>query len=156
MIIMFVLVIGFEKELVGTTIVYAIVNAILGIIICNFLRVQGVQFGKLENQELVKKYYSTKTKDKKPRSMTYFWIKHIIQDIFIKGLGVIIFTVGTVFIVIVGSNDYNLILLAVTNLIMFICFGILALNSAYEYFNNSFVPYMNEKLKESLDNDKIQ
>ena len=48
-----------------------------------------------------------------------------------------------------GSNDWNLLLLAMVNLIMFICFGFLALVNAYEFFNNKFIPYMKEKIDET-------
>lgn len=154
-IVIFVLIRGFQYQQIKQVITFAVINAIVGIIICNFLRIQGVQFGKMENKEIVEKYYNTNTKDKKPHSMVYFWIKHIALDFLIKGLSVIILTTGLIYIVIVGSKDYNMLLLALVNLIMFICFGFLALNSAYEYFNNSFIPYMNEKIKEQNNNDKI-
>ena len=32
---------------------------------------------------------------------------------------------------------------------MFICFGFLALVNAYEFFNNKFIPYMEEKISET-------
>ena len=32
---------------------------------------------------------------------------------------------------------------------MFICFGFLSLVSAYEFFNNKFIPYMEEKISET-------
>lgn len=153
-ILIFVLIRGFQFQQVKQALIFSCVNAIVGIIICNFLRIQGVQFGKMENKDIVERYYNTNTKDKKPHSMTYFWVKHIILDVLIKGLSIVILTTGLIYIVIVGSKDYNMLLLAIVNLIMFICFGFLAMNGAYEYFNNSFVPYMNNKLKEN-NNDKI-
>ena len=58
-------------------------------------------------------------------------------------------TVGLVYIVIVGSNDYNLLLLAVVNLLMFICFGFLSLVNAYDFFNQRHVPYMLDQLEKS-------
>lgn len=156
-ILIFTLIRGFQFQLIKQVVTFAIINAIVGIIICNFLRVQGVQFGKMENKEIVKKYYNTDTKDKKPHSMVYFWIKHILLDFLFKGISVTILTTGLIYIVIVGNQDYNMLWLALVNLIMFICFGFLAMNSAYEYFNNSFIPYMNEKIKErENNNDKIQ
>ena len=39
--------------------------------------------------------------------------------------------------------------MAIVNLILFTCFGLLALNKAYDYYNNVFVNYMKEKLDEA-------
>ena len=50
---------------------------------------------------------------------------------------------------IVGSNDWNLMLLALVNLILFICFGLIALNKGYDYYNNTYVNYMKEKIDEA-------
>lgn len=102
----------------------------------------------MEHKDLIDQYYGTKTKDKKPHSMTYFWIKSIVVDIFTKAATVILTTCGLIYIVIVGSNDYSKLWLALVNLIMFICFGCLALVKAYDYYNNVYVQYMKEKLKE--------
>lgn len=150
-IVVFVLIEGFQATVIFNTLLFAAVNAIVGFIIMQFLRVQGVSFAKLlpENEELIKEYYSTKTKDKKPHSMQFYWTTSIAKDIFTKCLGVAITSAGLIYIVIQGSNDWNLLLLAVVNLIMFICFGFLALTNAYEFFNNKFVPYMKEKIDET-------
>ena len=116
-----------------------------------FLKVQGISFAKLipENDKIIKEYYSTRTKDKKPRSMQFYWTTSIIKDIFTKCISVAITSAGLIYIVIQGSNDWNLLLLAIVNLIMFICFGFLALTNAYEFFNNNFIPYMKEKIDEA-------
>ena len=150
-IVVFVLIEGFQATIIFNTLLFAVVNAIIGLIIMEFLRVQGVSFAKLipENEKLIKEYYSTKTKDKKPRSMQFYWTTSVIKDIFTKCLGVAITSAGLIYIVIQGSNDWNLLLLAAVNLIMFICFGFLALVNAYEFFNNKFVPYMEEKISEA-------
>ena len=50
---------------------------------------------------------------------------------------------------IVGSNDWNLMLLALVNLILFICFGLIALIKGYDYYNNTYVNYMKEKIDEA-------
>ena len=150
-IVVFVLIEGFKATIIFNTLLFAVVNAIIGLIIMEFLRVQGVSFAKLipENEKLIKEYYSTKTKDKKPHSMQFYWTTSVIKDIFTKCLSVAITSAGLIYIVIQGSNDWHLLLLAAVNLIMFICFGFLALVNAYEFFNNKFVPYMEEKISEA-------
>lgn len=148
-IIVFVLIQGFKVEELLQTTVFACVNAAVGFIIMQFLKVQGVSFAKMlpENQEIIKKYYKTKTKDKKLRSINYFWVTTVVKDVIIKCATLGITTIGIVYIVIKGSNDYNLLLLAVVNLLMFICFGFISLVNAYDFFNQRHVPYMIEMVK---------
>ena len=43
--------------------------------------------------------------------------------------------------------------MAVVNLVLVICFGLLALNEAYAYYNNVYVNYMKEQLKQEVNND---
>ena len=105
-----------------------------------------------ENQEIITRYYKTKTKDKKTRSIKFFWTASVIKDIIVKCLTLGATTVGLIYIVIQGSNDYNLLLLAVVNLLMFICFGFISLVNAYDFFNNRHIPYMVEQ----LENEKKQ
>ena len=142
-IAVFVLIQGFEASVMLNAFLFAAVNALVGFIIMQFLKVQGIAFAKLlpENEELIKAYYSTKTKDKKPHSMKFYWTVSIIKDIFTKCLGVGISSAGLIYIVVQGSNDYNLLLLAAVNLIMFICFGFLALVNAYDFFQKGFEAY---------------
>ena len=150
-IVVFVLIRGFQATVIFNTLLFAAVNAIVGFIILQFLKVQGISFAKLipENDEIIKEYYSTKTKDKKPHSMQFYWATSVAKDIFTKCLSVAITSAGLIYIIIQGSNDWNLLLLAIVNLIMFICFGFLALVNAYEFFNNTFIPYMKEKIDET-------
>lgn len=149
-IVVVVLIQGFKIEQTAQTIIFAVVNAIVGFIIMQFLKVQGEQFAKnkAENKPIIEEYYNSKTKDKKLHSMKYYWITSVLKDIFTKVVTVFISTVGIVYIVVVGSNDWNLLMLAFVNLLLFICFGLLALNNAYEFFNNRHIPYMLAKINE--------
>ena len=147
-IAVFVLIKGFKAEELLQTTVFACVNAATGFIIMQFLKMQGVSFAKMlpENQEIIKKYYKTKTKDKKVRSINYFWTTSVIKDALVKCATLGATTIGIIYIVIQGSNDYNLLFLAVVNLLMFICFGFISLVNAYDFYNNRHVPYMVEQL----------
>ena len=139
---------GFEFKQTTQTIVFAIINAAVGLIIANFLKYQGISFAKElpENEEIIKQYYSLHTKDKKNHGITFFWVTTVIKDILVKGVGIAVSTAGLIYIVIVGSNDWSLMLMAIVNLILFVCFGLLSLNKAYEYFNNVYVNYMKEQI----------
>lgn len=149
-ILVIVMITGFQYQNTTTTVLFAIVNAIVGLLIANLLRYQGISFAEnLEANKAVKQeYYSLHTKDKKNHSLTYFWITHIIKDILTKGLTVCITTMGLIYIVIVGSNDWNLMLMAIVNLLLFICFGLLALDKSYDYYNTIYYNYMKEKIEE--------
>jgi len=153
-VIVFVLIKGFKTETLLETTIFACVNAGVGFVIMQFLKFQGVSFAKMlpENQEIITRYYKTKTKDKKTRSIRFFWTTSVIKDIIVKCLTLGATTVGLIYIVIRGSNDYNLLLLAVVNLLMFICFGFISLVNAYDFFNNRHIPYMVEQ----LENEKKQ
>ena len=151
-VIVFVLINGFKAEALLQTTVFACVNAAVGFIIMQFLKYQGESFAKMlpENKEVIERYYKTKTKDKKLHSITYFWVTTVIKDIIVKCATLGITTIGIIYIVIQGSNDYNLLLLALVNLLMFVCFGFISLNSAYEFYNNKHVPYMIEQLNKEI------
>lgn len=153
-----ILIIGFKAQSIQNTIVFAIINAIVGLIIMQFLKIQGISFAKNlpENIEIAKQYYNTKTKDKKIQSIKYYWTSSLIKDFIFKGLSIAFTTAGIIYIVIVGSNDYTLLLLALVNLILFICFGLLALNNAYEFYNNKHVPYMQEMIKNKITKKEIE
>jgi len=155
-VIVFVLIKGFQVEELLQTTIFACVNAGVGFIIMQFLKIQGVSFAKMlpENQDVIKRYYKTKTKDKKLHSMKYFWTTTVIKDILVKCATLGATSIGLVYIVIQGSNDYNLLLLAVVNLLMFVCFGFVSLVNAYDFFNNRHIPYMNEMLARE-ENAKI-
>ena len=151
-VIVFVLINGFKAEALLQTTVFACVNAAVGFIIMQFLKYQGESFAKMlpENKEIVDRYYKTQTKDKKLHSITYFWVTTVIKDIIVKCATLGITTIGIIYIVIQGSNDYNLLLLALVNLLMFVCFGFISLNGAYEFYNNKHVPYMIEQLNKEI------
>lgn len=166
-IIVIIMVFGFQyKSSVIDNITFALINAIIGFIIMQLLKIQGIDFAKNleENKPILKEYYNTKTKDKVVRSIGHYWITSIIKDVLIKAMSICVMSLGVVYIVIKGSQNYTLLLLAAVNLIMFVCFGILSLTKAYEYYNNNHIPYIMERLKESkeeiieiseeLENDK--
>lgn len=148
--IVFVLINGFKAEKIQQITIFALVNAGVGFIILQFLKVQGISFAKMlpENEIILKLYYASKTKDKKNHSLVHFWVTSVIKDIVIKCLMLAATTMGIIYIVIQGSNDSNLILLAFVNLLMFICFGFLGLVKAFEKFNTSYIPYIKERLEE--------
>lgn len=145
----FVLIFGFEAHDVLQITIFALVNAIVGLCITQFLKIQGIDFAKdlPENQTVIKAYYGNKTKDKKIHSIKFFWITSVAKDVFIKALLLAGSTVGVIYIVYQGSGDLSLLGLAAVNLLMFICFGLLSLCNAYDFYNLQHVEYMKNELK---------
>ena len=81
-ILMFVLVLGFDARAELTqTIVFAIINAIVGFIIMQFLKVQGISFAKElpENKTTLDRYATARPKKNKTHSLKWFWIKTILK-----------------------------------------------------------------------------
>lgn len=149
-IVVLVLIQGFNLDVKSeSSVAFSIINAAVGLLIMQLLKIQGISFAKAipENDEILKKYYNTKTADRKFHSINYYWLTTVIKDILIKGITVGATTFGIIYIAIQGSNDYHLMLLAVVNVILFACFGLLSLNSAYDYYNNEHIPFLKEKLK---------
>lgn len=149
--IVLLLVFGFAASAsLSQSLAFAGVNAVMGLVIMQFLKVQGIDLAKEieENKKILKEYYSTQTKDKKFRSIKYYWTVSLIKDIIVKGITLASTTLGIIYIVIIGTQNYAWLLLAVVNLIMFACFGLLALVKAYDFFNESHIPYIQERLDE--------
>lgn len=149
-ITVFVLILGFKAEATLNLTIFAVVNAAVGFLIMQCLKIQGVSFAKEvpENKQIINEYYGTKTKDKKVHSITYFWVTSTIKDVLIKCLTLGASTFGVIYLVLEGNHDYKLILLAVINLIMFICFGLLSLVKSYDFYNQQHIKYMKDKIEE--------
>lgn len=147
--VVFVLTFGFQIHNPAQSILFAGLNAAVGIIIMQFLKIQGISFAKElpQNQEILAKFHKTKKKTKK-HSITHFWITSILGDVLSKGITLALTTFGIISIVIVGSQDYILLLLAAVNLVMFICFGLTALVKAYDAFNENHIPYLADLAEE--------
>lgn len=150
-IVVIVLIKGFKVEEMMSITVFALVNAAVGFMIMQFLKIQGqsLALNLPDSQEVTKAYWNTKTKDKKLHSMTFYWITSVLKDIVVKCATLGASTVGMIYIVIEGNGDWQLMGLAIVNLILFVSFGLLSLNKAYEFTINNYIPYLKEKLKEA-------
>lgn len=145
-----VLIFGFKAQSLTQTITFAIANGVAGVVIMQFLKIQGISFAKNidANKEVLLEYYNTKTKDKKTHSINYYWTTSIIKDIGLKALSIMLMTTCVIYIVIEGNRNYLLLAMAIVNLLMFMCFGLLSLSSAYDFYNEQQIPYIKERLAE--------
>lgn len=144
-----ILIFGFLGHNMLQTIVFAVINAVIGFTIMQMLKIQGQDFAKTlpENVPILAAYHQAQTKDKKFRSMRYYWTKTLISDAFTKALTIAFTTIGIIYIVIQGSQDYTLLLMAFVNLVMFFCFGLISLSKTYDFFNNEHMAYVQEQLR---------
>lgn len=146
--VVIVLIFGFSVKSVVQSIIFAAVNAIVGLIIMMFLKIQGISFAKElpENKEIIDIYNKRKPKHKH-QHIKYYWIKSTIKDVLSKGVSIAATSAGLIYIVIEGSQDYNLLLLSAVNLILFVCFGLMSLVDAYENYNQNHIPYIRELIE---------
>lgn len=146
-VIIMVLGVHVEAE-INAIIIFAVINALIGILINVLLRYQGQKYAEIENDALCKQYYNKKIKEKKYMSMGTWMGLKTLQDFAIKG-GTTAFSIfGIVYISITGSHNPIQILLTLVTLILFACFGLIGMNSAYCRFYNIQVPYMQLKIQE--------
>lgn len=147
-VIIFVFGIKIEQDL-NSTIIFSIINAVVGLLINVLLRFQGQKYAEIENEELCNKFYTKKIeKEKRHISMTFWNIISFIKDIVFKG-GTTAFSIfGVIYISIEGSKNPIQILITLVTLILFACFGLISMNSSYTRFYNVQIPYMEKILKE--------
>lgn len=154
-IVVFVLIEGFKAEKLLNTTIFSIITAAIGFCIMQMLKIQGQTFAKnlTKNKKIVEAYSRRKNANnpRKYKSMKHYWITSILVDTLVKCLTLTVTSVGMVYIMIEGSGDYSLLLLAAVNLLMFAGFGLISLCKAYDFYNEEYIPYMVHELGEYND-----
>lgn len=155
-IFVIIFVVGMKFDIKSSAaIVFAIINALIGILINTLLRYQGQKYAEIENQELCKKFYRKKVKEKKKHiSMGTWQILQSIKDIVVKGCTTVFSICGVVYLSIEGSKNPIQILITLVTLVLFACFGLINMNSSYCRFYNVQIPFMELKLKEKENQEK--
>lgn len=147
-VIIFVVGVRVEQNLTST-IIFSVINALIGILINILLRYQGQKYAELENEELCTKFYKKKIEiEKKHLSMTAWQIVKSVQDFVVKGCTTVVTLAGIIYISIEGSKNPIQILITIATLVLFACFGLINMNSAYCRFYKIQIPLMELKLKE--------
>lgn len=138
-----------------SVLIFAIINALIGILINVLLRYQGQKYAEIENEELCKAFYNKRAKEKKYMSMGMWMTLKTVQDFVIKG-GTTAFSVfGVIYITIQGSKDPIQLLITLATLVLFACFGLIGMNSAYGRFYNVQIPYMRTELEKRNEQNKV-
>lgn len=143
-----VLINGLEKAL-GTQqlIMYAIYNGIMTFLIVFALGVQGNDFAKEKNTDIIKELNDLKPKkEKKIHSMTFYWLIEIPKKIAFKTGWAWFSTLAVTTIFIDGNGDMSLLLLVAMNAIMSFGTGLLFMSKTYDYYENNQVPLMRQKI----------
>lgn len=137
------------KQNLASSIIFSCINAGIGLLISILLRYQGQKYAEIENKELLAEFYKEKVKkQKKYISMAAWQGIKAFEDFVFKGCTVAFSVVGIIYISIQGSKNPIQILITIFTLILFICFGLINMNSAYCRFYNIQIPYMKLKIKE--------
>ena len=151
-IITVVLVLGFETQMeMDKQILFSVIGAVDGLLITLMLRSQGIALAKNEDEskKIMAEYYQVINKTKKSKKLhtiNYYYIKDFIIDIFTKA-GIIALTTSLMlYIFMDGSGDYGLIGLAISNILMFACFGIIALSKFYSLYIEQHIPVIKERI----------
>lgn len=148
-----VIVWGFETRLeMEKQLLFSILGAVTGLMMTFFLRGQGVQFAKKEtvSQEVMKTYYEKINKKKTIKQLhtiKHYMVVQTILDVFIKGVAVAVSTYFILYIFMEGSGDMSLVFLAIANILMFACFGLVALSKAYDKYMDEHIPAIREIIK---------
>jgi len=127
--------------------------------ITGLLRGQGITFARKEeeSQEVMKEYHVliNKTKTlKQMHTIKHYIVIQTIKDFFIKGITFAVTTFFILYIFMDGNGDFGLFLLAVSNLLMFTGFGLVALSKGYDRYLEEHIPVIKQiivKLKETLN-----
>lgn len=149
--VVLVMIFGFKVKSFTQSFIFATVNGIVGFVIMQLLKIQGIDFAKSlpMNKPILEEYYNNETKERKFKSINSYWISSIIKDALGKVLTIVLTSCALIYIVIEGSNDYSMLLLAFVNLLMFISFGLISLVKAYDFFNTEHIPYINNQLQQA-------
>jgi hypothetical protein len=154
LIITIVMVKGASTDLaIQNQILFSILGALTGLLISFLLRYQGIIYAKQnsEAKEIMKEYRQqvNKTKPlKKLHTISWYLLWATIRDIFMKGVTIAVSTWFVLYIFIEGSGNWNLIGLAIANILMFAGFGLVGLATVYDKYLEEHIPVIKERIEQ--------
>lgn len=159
LIIIYILVFGFNihynrEQLVA----FLLLGGAVGVLINIAMRIQGIDFAKLTPtakqvmEELTK--LSGISDNVKIRPMWVMFVTTILKDIIVKGgtIGLSLYFVIDISYQGLGEEKY--FYLAFANLLLYFGLGLLSMSKAYDYYLESHIPYMKQKIKKLELNNK--
>lgn len=152
LILVYIIIYGFEVDYSrNQLIVFIVLGAVVGLLINIAMRIQGIDFAKITpTAKVVLKELtdSLGQSDKvKIRPMWVMFLSQTLKDIVIKG-GAIGFTIYyTIDISYSGLGEEKYFLLALANIVLYFGIGLISMSRAYDYYLESHIPYMKQKIK---------
>ena len=159
LVVTYVIVVGFESSVdMQKQILFSILGSFIGLLITFSLRTQGITFARKEDKskQVMKEYYDLINKKKTVKQLhtiKHFMVWQTIKDIFSKGISIAGSTYMVMYIFANGNGNFGLFALAISNILMFAGFGIVALSKAYDKYLEEHIPVMEqiiERLKKDL------
>lgn len=152
-VIIFVTGLKIEQDMTSTWL-FAVVNALIGLLIINLLRFQGIRYAQIENETLCNEFYADRIKkDKHYLPIGKWQVVQFVKDFLIKGCTCTFSIFGIIYISIEGSKNPIIILMALANLLLFAGSGLIAMSSAYNRFYDMEIPYMTQILNKRSVSD---
>lgn len=152
LILVYLIIYGFsvdysQDQLIG----FIALSNVVGILMNIAMRIQGIDFAKVTpTAKTVLKDLTDELgrSDKiKMRPMWIMFLTTILKDIIIKG-GAIGFTLYyTIDISYSGLGEEKYFYLAIANIILYFGLGLISMSKAYDYYLESHIPYMKQKIK---------
>lgn len=133
------------------TFVFALINLFFGIAIAISCHCFGRDKAKElpENKKIMDELFAKKPK--KEHKPIYYEVLSIVKIVFTKGLFAVISTSLTIYLVIEGSKDLMMLVLALSNLCMWSAFGFYEISKAYDNFNTKQITYYKRLLEVKKD-----
>lgn len=158
--IVYVLVKGFEQQLeTSKLLLFVILGAIVGVLITMSLRIQGIEFAKntKESQDALKELRDLRSKNTKKRiySITFYTIIQFFVDIVTKGITSALTVYYSISIIIDGIHDEKYILMAFSNIFLFVGLGMLAMSKAYDFYIENHIPFIKQKIQKEKENQNV-
>lgn len=160
LILVYIIIYGFQVDYSRDQLIaFIVLGAVVGLLINIAMRIQGIDFAKITpTAKVVLKELtdSLGQSDKvKIRPMWVMFLSTILKDIVIKG-GTIGFTIYyTIDISYSGLGEEKYFLLALANIVLYFGLGLISMSKAYDYYLESHIPFMQQKIKKlELNNEK--
>lgn len=152
LILVYIIIYGFQVDYSKDQLIaFIALGAVIGLLINIAMRIQGIDFAKTTPTAKVVLKELTATlgqSDKvKIRPMWVMFLSTILKDIVIKG-GAIGFTLYyTIDISYSGLGEEKYFYLAIANIILYFGLGLISMSKAYDYYLESHIPYMKQRVK---------
>lgn len=140
-----------DFQLIGKDGLFFLIGLVFGFWVRAGLYLQGVIYSKRENEAIIKEYYELRVKDKpenKRKSFEFVMTMEVIRTTILQITSFAITSLGLVYLAgFEGINNPIYIGNALSNLVMFAGFGLLALVSTYEKYNELKIPVIKERVR---------